>query len=307
MPSTAIKRYSDVIVVGAGPAGLSAALVLGRACRRVRVFDHGRPRNGRAQAVNGYLTRDGIPPLEFLRIARAELARYDTVTIEDAEVVEARCAAEGGFEVRLADGRQFSCRKLLIATGVTDHVPDIPGVDELYGRGVFHCPYCDGWERRGQRLVVYGRGARGHGLALELLGWSPHVTLCTDGPCEIDDGRRAQLARNGIAVHEGRVARIEARDDGIAGVAFADGTSIPCDALFFTTGQRQASGFASAMGCRFNEKGTVHTGRHESTDVPGLYVAGDASREVQWVIIAAAEGAEAAFAIAQDLIKEKLE
>jgi thioredoxin reductase len=294
----------EVIIIGGGPAGLSAALVLGRACRRVHVFDHGRPRNARARTLNGYLTRDGIAPLEFLRLARQELARYETVTIEDAEVVDARCRGDGGFEVALRDGRRVSSRKLLVATGVADHLPDIPGVYELYGRGVFHCPYCDGWERRGQRLVVYGRGARGHGLALELLGWSRDVTLCSDGPCGIDAEPRAQLARNGIAIRETRVARIEARDGRIAAVVFDTGAPIPCDALFFTTGQHQAAKFAAALGCRFNEKGTVHTGRHESTDVPGLYVAGDASRDVQWVIIAAAEGAEAAFAMAQDLIRE---
>ena len=294
----------EVIVVGGGPAGLSAALVLGRACRRVRVFDHGRPRNACAQAVNGYLTRDGIPPLDFLRVAREELQRYDTVTLEDAEVVETRCHADRHFEVCLGDGRRFTSRKLLIATGVTDNDPDVPGVRELYGRGVFHCPYCDGWEQRGRRIVTYGRGARGHGLAMELLGWSAHVTLCSDGPAEVDDQQRAQLARNGIAMHEARVARVESRDGRVAAIVFDTGESLPCDALFFTTGQHQAAKFASALGCAFNEKGTVHTGRHESTDVPGLYVAGDASRDVQWVIIAAAEGAEAAFAMTQDLIKE---
>ena len=294
----------EVIIIGAGPAGLSAALVLGRACRRVRVFDHGRPRNARARAVNGYLTRDGISPREFLRLARAELARYDTVAIDDAEVVGVECGANGGFEVAVEDGRRFTCRKLLIATGVTDRIPDLAGVDELYGRGVFHCPYCDGWEQRGKRLVVYGRGGRGHGLALELLGWSTLITLCSDGPSELDDSHRAQLRRNGIDVHEAPVARLEADDGRIARVVFESGKAIPCDALFFTTGQHQAAAFASSLGCKFNNKGTVHTGRHESTDVPGLYVAGDASRDVQWVIIAAAEGAEAAFAMTQDLIKE---
>ena len=293
----------DVIIIGAGPAGLSAALVLGRACRQTLVFDHGRPRNARAQAVNGYLTRDGVAPFEFLRLARAELARYDTVRIEDAEVTTTRCTDSGAFEVLLTDGRQFRSRKLLIATGVTDAVPAIPGLDEIYGTSVFHCPYCDGWERRGKRLVVYGRGARGHGLSLELLGWSPHIVLCTDGPDDLDEDQRAQLQRNGIAIREDRVTRLDHADGRLTRVVLESGAPLPCDALFFTTGQHQASVFARALGCAFNEKGTVHTGRHESTDVPGLYVAGDASRDVQWVIIAAAEGAEAAFAMTQDLIK----
>ena len=187
---------------------------------------------------------------------------------------------------------------------MTDAVPDIPGADELYGRSVFHCPYCDGWEQRGRRLAVYGRGARGHGLALELLGWSRDIVMCSDGPCELDDHQRAQLGRNGISVREERVIRLEHTGDRLERIVLASGEPLTCDALFFTTGQRQAAKFAAALGCAFNEKGTVHTGRHESTDVPGLYVAGDASRDVQWVIIAAAEGAEAAFAMTQDLIKD---
>lgn len=299
MPSA----QTEVIIVGGGPAGLSAALVLARACRRAIVFDHGRPRNARAQAVNGYLTRDGIPPLEFLRLARAELARYESVRIVDAEVERTRCI-ERGFEVALRDGRLFTCRKLLIATGVTDVLPDVPGILGLYGRSVFHCPYCDGWEWRGRKLAVYGRGTRGHGLAMELLGWSPDIVLCSDGPCGLDDEQRAELERNGIALREEPVSRLDARGGRLDHVVFASGATLARDVLFFTTGQRQASPLAATLGCEFSEKGTVHTGRHESTHVPGLYVAGDASRDVQWVIIAAAEGAEAAFAMTQDLIRE---
>jgi thioredoxin reductase len=293
----------EVIVVGAGPAGLSAALVLGRACRHVIVFDHGQPRNARSRSMHGFLTRDGIEPAEFLRLARAELQQYDTVRIEQAEVVETSCRDGSRFRVRLADGRVFESLKLLIATGVRDEIPAVPGLDPLFGRSVFHCPYCDGWEFRGRAAAVYGRDERGYGLALELLGWFSDIVLCTDGDAEISGPHRERLDRNGIVVREERVARLESRDGRLERVVFASGEAIDRDVLFFTTGQRQASPFAASLGCRFNDKGTVHTGRHESTDVPGLFVAGDASRDVQWVIIAAAEGAEAAFAMTQDLLK----
>jgi choline dehydrogenase-like flavoprotein len=158
----------DVIVVGAGPAGLSAALMLGRSRRRVLVCDSGKPRNAVSRAMHGYLTRDGIPPREFLRIARQQLQEYDCVELRDVEVTAAECRGGNRFLVTLGTGEEFQSRKLLIATGVVDNVPQIPGFLELFGSSVFHCPYCDGWEVRDQPLAIYGRGARGYGLSLEL-------------------------------------------------------------------------------------------------------------------------------------------
>ncbi|MGB2714894.1 MAG: NAD(P)/FAD-dependent oxidoreductase [Vicinamibacterales bacterium] len=296
----------DVIIVGAGPAGLSAALILGRCRRSVIVFDSGQPRNAHSHALHGYLTRDGIPPRELLRIARAELAQYDTVSIRDAEVVSAECQRDARFGVTLADGERISSRKLLLATGVVDHLPDIQGFRECYGRSVFHCPYCDGWEVRDQPIAIYGSGERGLGLSLELTAWSRDLVLCTNGPCEIDANGRTRLSANGIAVREERIARLDARDGKLAAIVFEAGSQLPRRAMFFTTGQYQRSGLLSQLGCEFNEKGTVPTGKYETTHLRGLYVAGDASRAVQWVVVAAAEGAEAAFAINTDLLKEDL-
>jgi thioredoxin reductase len=297
----------DVIIVGAGPAGLSAALMLGRCRRRVLVCDTGRPRNAASRAMHGYLTRDGISPEEFLRIGREQLRQYDTVSVSDAEVVGAEYRPDGRFHVAIAGGRELLSRKLLIATGVVDNLPDIDGFRELYGRSVFHCPYCDGWEVRDRPLAVYGRGARGLGLSLELLGWSRDVLLCTDGPSEIDAEGRARLARHGIAVREDRIERLDGRDGRLERIVLRGGSAVAREALFFTTGQTQQSRLALHLGCEFNEKGTVRTGKYEATHLPGLYVAGDASRAVQWIVVAAAEGAEAAFAINTDLLREDVE
>ena len=294
----------DVIIVGAGPAGLSAALMLGRSRRRVLVCDTGRPRNAASRAMHGYLTRDGIPPAEFLTIAREQLRQYETVQLRDSEVTRAECN-EGLFHVTLRDGVRLAARKLLIATGVVDNLPSIPGFRELYGRGVFHCPYCDGWEVRDQPLAVYGRGPRGLGLSLELTGWSRDIALCTDGPSELEADDIARLTRNGIVVRDERVARLEGTD-AVERIVFDNGEALARRAVFFTTGQTQQSELARALGCEINEKGTVRTGKYETTHLTGLYVAGDASRAVQWVIVAAAEGAEAAFAINSDLLKEDL-
>lgn len=294
---------ADVIIVGAGPAGLSAALVLGRACRQVLVFDDGKPRNYAARALHGFLSRDGIDPFELRRIGLEELRRYDTVRVEDAEVTHAARQPDGAFQVTLGDGRQFEARRLLLATGVMDNLPNVPGLPEMYGRSVFHCPYCDGWELRGQPLAVYGCNKRGYGLSVELLGWSGDVVLCSDGSCELDHGELDTLKRNGIPVREERIARLEGQDGVLERIVFENGEVLPRRALFFTTGQTQASRLAQQLGCQCDEKGTVRTGQYETTHVPGLYVAGDASHNVQWVVVAAAEGAEAAYAISQDLIR----
>ena len=297
----------DVIIVGGGPAGLSAALMLGRCRRSVLLFDTHAPRNAPSRALHGYLTRDGIAPAEFLRLAREELTTYGTVELQDGEVVAAECQPDGRFTVSLGDGRQFRCRKLLLATGVCDNLPEIPGFKELYGRSVFHCPYCDGWEVRDQPLAVYGNGARGSGLALELTAWSRDIALCTDGEPGLDDETRERLTRNGISVREERVASLESSGGVLSQVVFEDGPPLPRRALFFTTGQYQRSNLLERLGCEFNDKGTVRTGKYETTHIPGLFVAGDASRKVQWVVVAAAEGAEAAYAINTDLLKEDLQ
>ena len=296
----------DVVIVGAGPAGLSAALILGRCRRSVLICDTGKPRNAKSHALHGYLTRDGIPPLDLLAHGRRELATYDSIELREAAVVDAECRPDARFAVTLAGGEVVRSRKLLIATGVTDNLPAIDGIDALYGRSVFHCPYCDGWEVRDQPIAVYGRGSRGLGLSLELTAWSRDLVLCTDGPSEIDGDGLAGLARNGIAVREDRVASLAGHDGILERVVFAEGEPLARRALFFTTGQWQQSALATRLGCEFNDKGTVRTGKYESTHLPGLFVAGDASRAVQWAIVAAAEGAEAAFAINSDLIQENL-
>ncbi|HEU4892456.1 MAG TPA: NAD(P)/FAD-dependent oxidoreductase [Vicinamibacterales bacterium] len=299
-------RKYDVIIVGAGPAGLSAALMLGRCRRSVVVFDNGKPRNAPSRALHGYLTRDGIAPADFLRLARAELGQYDSVRIRDEEVSAAECRPGTGFVVTLQSGETIEARKLLLSTGVVDNLPDIPGFRELYGRSVFHCPYCDGWELCDQPLAIYGRGARGAGLSLELTAWSRDLVLCTDGPPEIEPDDRVRLERNGIAIREDRVIALEGADGVLARVVFENAPPLERRAVFFSTGQYQRSDLLERLGCEFNDKGTVRTGKYETTHLPGLFVAGDASRAVQWVVVAASEGAEAAFAINTDLLKEDL-
>lgn len=286
----------DVIVVGAGPAGLSASLVLGRCRRRVLVCDSGKPRNARSRAIHGFLTRDGTPPLELLRIGREQLCEYPSVEFRELEVIGASRSSTG-FAVELEDGSTEHARMLLMATGVIDRLPEIPGAEELYGASLFHCPYCDGWEVRDARLAAYGKRSLAVELAIELTSWSDDVVLFTDGKAEIADEKRQRLAKIGISVYEAPVSRLVHEGGRLSAVELEDGTSVPRDAIFFKTAFHQHSDICEHLGCTFTKQGTVDTGRYESTNVPGLYVAGDASKHVQLAIVAAAEGAEAAFAI----------
>lgn len=295
----------DTIIVGAGPAGLNAALILGRCRRRVLLCDSGHPRNTVSQGLNGFLSRDGIKPVELRRIGREQLAIYDSVEIRDIEVSNAE-PMEGGFDVTFGTGTRAFTRKLLIATGVVDDLPRIQGFDDLYGRSVFHCPYCDGWEMRDQPLAIYGRGEHGKGLALELTAWSRDLILCTDGPGELSPADWDRLSRNDIAIREDRIASLEGVEGVLKRIRFESGETIERRGLFFSTGHHQGSTLARKLGCEFTSKGAVNTGLYEATNIPGVYVAGDAARFVQLTIVAAAEGAEAAFAINTQLLKEDL-
>lgn len=292
----------DVVIIGAGPAGLSAALVLGRCRRRVVVCDRGTPRNTRSRALHGYLTRDGIAPADLLVAGRAEVRRYG-VDIRDVGVADVQ-PFESGFGVRLDTGAELKSRMVLLATGVRDHVPALEGVDACYGVSVFHCPYCDGWEVRDRRIVALGRSAAAAGLAVALTTWSPDVVLCTDGRVRLPRTRRAELAAVGIPVREERLARVEHVNGHVQRIILSTGDAIDCNAIFFATGQSPQSELPRRLGCELTSKNVVKTDHLGRTCVPGFYVVGDASRDVQFAIVAAAEGAKAGVAINAALQQE---
>jgi thioredoxin reductase len=293
----------DAIVVGGGPAGLSAALMLGRCRRRVLVLDLGHPRNQRSKALHGYLSRDGISPSTLTELGRAELEQY-SVELRPIGVTGAQLTGDS-YRVSLADNTVEQSRYLLIATGVIDDLPAIPGFDECYGQSIFHCPYCDGWEQRDGQLTAFGHGAEVTGLALGLKTWSADVLVCTNGE-RLERGLRDRLGRNGIAVRAERIARIEHADGMCTGIVFAKGDPVPRTALFFATGQHPQSALAISLGCTLNRRGTVKTGMTCDTNIARVYVAGDASHDAQFVVVAAAEGVKAACAINKALQLEEL-
>jgi len=298
------RRAFDVVVVGGGPAGLSAALMLGRCRRRVLLCDVGEPRNRRSRELHGYLTRDGIEPREFNDRGRAELAKYG-IEFRCVGVTDARRVDDSRFLLSLANGDEAETGYLLLATGVVDDLPAIPGFEECYGRSIFHCPYCDGWEIRDRRLVAFGMPRDASGLALSLKTWSADVTLCTNGR-GVDTNGRGRLSRNGVRLRTEPVARIEQADGQLTAVAFGRGDALPADALFFSTPQHPQSQLAIRLGCALTRRGTVRTGSLCNTNVQRVFVAGDASRDAQFVVVAAAEGVKAAVAINQALQAEAL-
>ena len=292
----------DVVIVGAGPAGLSAALLLGRCRRNALVCDAARPRNRVSHAVHGFLSRDGTPPAELLRISREQLTQYQTVEFRNIEIIDAEQAANH-FSVTLADGETLLSRMLLLATGVVDCLPAIGGIDTFFGKSVFACPYCDAWELRDQPLAVYGRGEKGSGLALMLTLWSRDLVLCTDGLSELSRKNQDRLAAYRIPIREERIACLEGNNGLLERITFQGGDSVRRRAMFFNTGQYQHSPLAKKLGCEITDAG-VKTGDYgQSTTTPGLYIVGDATRDVQFAIVAAAEAAEAACAINKALLK----
>lgn len=294
----------DTLIVGGSVAGLSAALLLGRCRRTVLVCDAGRPRNRHSGHMHAFLSREGIPPAEFLEIARAQVREFDTVALRQGEV-ERLEAIDGGFRAVMNGEEACSARTVLLATGVVDELPALPGIEAFYGRSVHHCPYCDGWEHRDQRIAVHGAGEAGRELAEEMLTWSRRVFYCADGG-EVSAGERERLIRLGVRVIDARVAGLEGRDGRLGAVRFADGSREACGALFFSAPQRRTGDLARQLGCAVEEEPFVACEQDVRTCVPGVYVAGNRSAGLQLAIVATAEGAKAAHAIHNDLMERSL-
>jgi len=292
----------DAVIIGGGPAGLSAALVLGRCIRRVAVCDSGQYRNARSTALHCFMSRDGIAPSSLLEETRRQLERYETVSMLATKVrsVDRRDAQ---FTVATDDGHALQAKSLLIATGVVDELPGIEGIDELFGRSVHVCPYCDGWEHRNAPVAVYGHGEKAARFAILLRQWTDDLVLCTNGS-QLSEEHAGLLNKAGIGVRQDVIARLEGKDGCLQAILFAGGETLARKALFFTTGQHPRSPLLEKLGCRFDEEGGVACDPDGRTSVPGVFVAGDVSRDVQLAIIAAAEGARAALAINKRLLDD---
>lgn len=298
-----MEQHIDVAIIGGGPAGMNASLVLGRARKSVVVIDEGRPRNRVTRETHGFLTRDGISPSEFRRVAKEQINAYPSVHfVEDAAVTIT--GTDGNFQIATGQGTTYRSKKLLFAVGMKDLPLDINGLADVYGKSAFVCPYCDGWELRDQSLVLIAKGARALHMAKMLSGWTNQITICTDGPDEWTDEECEELKQHNVPAFNSPIQRLESNDGMVEQVILADGTVIPCTGIFFAPKLAAGSHLPQALGCKITEAGTVIVDGFGKTNVPGVYSAGDAASELYQAITAASLGALAAVGINGELLAE---
>lgn len=292
----------DVVIVGGGPGGLSAALALGRARKRVLVADSGPPRNAAAAHMHNFVTRDGTPPSEFRAIARDQLRAYPNVDVREARV-SAIDGQRGAFRVTLPNG-PVEARRILLCTGMIDELPPLEGLRELWGSAVFQCPYCHGWEIREQRWGYLATSVERLAFVLLMRGWTQDVVVFTNASLQIPAETQAQLSAAGVRVEARRIARLVARGQGLESVELADGSRVDRDALFAHPPQRQVD-LVLSLGIALDAEGFVKTDpMTRETSVPGVYAAGDLIWRMQGAMFAAAAGTQAGTTINHELTAE---
>ena len=304
-----MEKIWDCVIVGGGAAGLSAALVLGRARRHVLVVDAGAPSNLPAHGIGGLLGFDGVPPAELYARGRRELDSYPSVELRSGEVISGS-VYERGFGLELADGTAVETRRVLLAMGMRYESPALPGLAELWGSSVFHCPFCHGWEVRDRPLAVLANGERAVHMATMLLGWSDDVVLLTSGPADFGESDRARLSAAGVTVDERVVTELASVDGELAAVVFDDGASLARGGLLVASTLHQRSSLASKLGVTFGQPGPVSVEPIEidamyRTSVPGVFAAGDVCVQMPQVAAAIAAGSAAAASVVASFLEEK--
>ncbi|WP_390347520.1 NAD(P)/FAD-dependent oxidoreductase [Variovorax boronicumulans] len=282
----------DALIVGGSFAGLSAAMQLARARRKVCVVDAGAPRNRFAAASHGFFGQDGMPPLQMIADARDKLLAYPSVTFVDGTVTAAAADGAEGFTVSLSSGEQLSTRKLLLAFGVQDGLPDIAGLGERWGKSVLHCPYCHGYEFGDRPLGVLFHSTHPPDHALLIAEWGP-TTLFLNGDAGPDAEARARLQSHGVTLEPGRIAGVEGQGTDLAAVRLDDGRRVPIEALFVAPHTRPTSALAEQLGCAFDDGPTgpvLRVDAMKTTTVPGVYAAGDVAMAFSNATLASADG-----------------
>jgi thioredoxin reductase len=295
----------DVAVVGGGPAGLTSALWLARYLHSVVLIDSGDPRNWETRGVNGFLGESGIKPSQLRGYGRAECERYGVELVDDT--VDTATNKNGDvFSLTLNSGGCISARRVLLAIGIKDVWPDIEGLDKCYGETVHVCPDCDGYESRGKKVVIVGKGRKAVGMALALTTWTEQVVILTNGePAEISEKHCDQLGKLNIPVIEAKIRRLVSNGHEIRAVELEGDMQLDCESLFFAIGQYPADDLGAQLKCERDELGLIVVDEHYHTSVKNVYAAGDIVPGPQLAIAAAADGAIAALAIHHSLIPEE--
>lgn len=293
----------DAVVVGGSFAGLSAAMQLARARRQVLLVDGGRPRNRFAHASHGFLGQDGRTPADIVQTARAQVLAYPTAAFRQDEAVAAR-HEEGAFTLELASGGTLRARRLVLATGLVDELPDVPGLRERWGRTVLHCPYCHGYEVADGRLGILATSEMDVHKALLIPDWSADVTLFTNGAVTLTDEQRDLLAGRGVRIEPRVVEALVGDAPALAGVRLRDGDTVPMDAVFVGSRTHMASPLAEQLGCAFDDGpfgAVIRTDMRKETTVPFVFAAGDAARTMHNATFASADGVLAGASAHQSL------
>jgi len=304
-PCMTAQRY-DVAVVGGGPAGLCAALWLARYLHKVVVVDSGDPRNWETRGINGYLGHQGILAPELRELGRAECAKFG---VEFVSGVVDRALNEPGelFEILLGDGTTIQADRILLAIGIKDFWPDIPGLERCYGETVHVCPDCDGYETRDRETVVVGKGRKAVGMAFALATWTRQIVICTNGEKpEMSQILLDKLKALNIPVLEAPIKGVVSKSTEIIGIDLEGGMSLDCERLYFAIGQYPADDLGAQLGCKRDELGRLVIDDRNHTSVKNVYAAGDIAPGPQMAIVAAASGAVAAIAIHASLVPEKM-
>lgn len=292
----------DVVIIGGGTAGLSAALTLGRSRKRTLVCSAGASRNAPSAQAHNFFTRDGMSPIELLRIGQEQLAPYKNVQFQFESVVSAD-KRNSSFKVTLGNGTQLEARRLLLATGVIDELPTIEGLQELWGVSALHCPYCHGWEVKDEPIALYGKGQVGFDLCVLIKGWSNDLVLCTDGTTDLTEEQRRLLVQHNIPVREEKIARFEGKDGHLETIIFADGQVLSRKAIYLRAPQRQRSELPEMLGCNIKD-GLVEVDDFGQTSTQGVYAAGDMTTAMQSLPYAAFSGVRAGAFLNHGLLAE---
>lgn len=293
----------DAIIIGGGVAGLSAAVYLGRFRRDVLVIDAQQPANRFSHAAHGFFTRDGMNPGELLAIGREQLQKYETVQIQNGEV--ASIVPDGnGFKLALTDGKTYQTRKVLLALGLKDQLPAIDGIEPLWGKSVFTCPFCDGWEQRDQPVAIVANGDAAVHVATLMRVLTADLVVCTNEPAEFTTEQSKALQDKGIRVIETPIARFDASGEQLTQIVFTDGSTLARKTAFIRTQLFQSTDLAEQIGCELNEHGMVKVDDMGRTSLKGVYAAGDMTGKARQIINASYQGAWAGIAINNELIAE---
>ncbi|MFS0673673.1 NAD(P)/FAD-dependent oxidoreductase [Ornithinibacillus sp. 179-J 7C1 HS] len=295
----------DCAVIGGGPAGLNAALVLGRSRRKTILFDDNKPRNAVVSESHGFITRDGINPMEFKRVAHEELSKYPDVRIEKQRVH--RINKENSlFQVETENGEVYSVKKIILATGFKEVLPNIPRVEEFYGKSLFSCPFCDGWELRDRALAVIANDQRALHMAKMVSNWTNDLIIFTNGNKILSSEEQELLKSYGISINEKKIASFIGDDGMLNKIQLEDGTTVDREGGFISAEWKQAASFDSTLNYTVNEQGGIETDNWQRTNTEGVFACGDTRiAGPSQLIIAAAEGSMAAISVNAALIEEK--